>query len=164
MDGQPYVVPIFFALDKSAEGEPCLYGFTTLGQKIRWMRANPRVCVEWDEVEEYDRWASVIVYGRYEELPDAPTEAQTRAPARATPLPDDWRPGQDRARAQELLQGHATWWQVGWAAFAARHRGEPAEPFKSVYYRIRIDQITGYRASPDPARPAAGISERPRDS
>ena len=48
------------------------------------MRANPRVCVEWDEVEEYDRWVSVIVFGRYEELSDAAPEAPTRSP-RAPP-------------------------------------------------------------------------------
>jgi nitroimidazol reductase NimA-like FMN-containing flavoprotein (pyridoxamine 5'-phosphate oxidase superfamily) len=147
-DGQPYVVPIFFALDRSPENGPCLYGFTTLGQKVRWMRANPRVCVEWDEVEEYDQWVSVIVFGRYEELPDAAAEAQTRAPERATPQPDDWQPGRDRRRAQELLQTHVSWWQVGYAAFAAR---DEAESFKAVYYRIRIDKVTGYRASPDPA-------------
>jgi len=146
-DGQPYVVPIFFALDRSSEGEPCLYGFTTVGQKIRWMRANPRVCVEWDEVEGYDRWVSVIVFGRYEELPEAAAETPPRAPARATPEPDDWRPGRDRQRAQELLQQHLSWWQVGYAAFAAR---DGAEPFKAVYYRIHIDKVTGYRAAPDP--------------
>ena len=146
-DGQPYVVPIYFALDTSSEGDPCLYGFTTVGQKVRWMRANPRVCVEWDEVEEYDRWVSVIVFGRYEELSDAAAEAPPRAPP-ATPQPDDWRPGGDRQRAQELLQKHVTWWQVGYAAFAAR---DEAEPFQAVYYRIRIEKVTGYRASPDPA-------------
>lgn len=154
-DGQPYVVPIYFALDPSAEGEPCLYGFTTLGQKIRWMRANPRVCVEWDEIEAYDRWASVIVIGRYEELPNPAADPQARAPTRATTAPDDWRLEQDRHRAQDLLQQHVTWWQVGYAAFAARDHADPAEPFKPVYYRIRIDRVTGYRASPDAAGPAA---------
>ena len=79
-DGQPYVVPIFFALDRSAENGPCLYGFTTAGQKVRWMRANPHVCVEWDEVEEYDRWVSVIVFGRYEELSDAAPRPPRGAP------------------------------------------------------------------------------------
>ena len=46
------------------------------------------------------------------------------------------------------MQQHVNWWQVGYAAFAAR---DGAEPFKAVYYRIRIEKITGYRASPDPA-------------
>ncbi len=42
---QPYVVPVYFAYaDRS------LYGFATLGKKIEWMRANPMVCIEVDEV------------------------------------------------------------------------------------------------------------------
>ena len=36
------------------------------------MRANPLVCVEVDEVAAYDRWVSVIAFGRYEELPKPP--------------------------------------------------------------------------------------------
>ena len=46
-ENQPYVVPVYLACD---EASGCLYGFTTPGQKIEWMRANPRVCVEVDEV------------------------------------------------------------------------------------------------------------------
>jgi len=37
---QPYIVPIYFAYDRDR-----LYGFTTLGRKIEWMRSNPLVCV-----------------------------------------------------------------------------------------------------------------------
>jgi nitroimidazol reductase NimA-like FMN-containing flavoprotein (pyridoxamine 5'-phosphate oxidase superfamily) len=40
-DNQPYVVPAYFYLDGRY-----LYSFGTLGQKIEWMRTNPRVCVE----------------------------------------------------------------------------------------------------------------------
>ena len=42
---QPYVVPFYFVYDND-----CLYSFSTIGQKIEWMRANPLVCVEADEV------------------------------------------------------------------------------------------------------------------
>jgi len=38
---QPYVVPFYFAYD-----DGYLYSFSTVGQKIRWMRANPLVCVQ----------------------------------------------------------------------------------------------------------------------
>jgi hypothetical protein len=44
-DNRPCVVPIYFALEPSR-----LYGFATMGQKIEWMRLNPLVCVEADEV------------------------------------------------------------------------------------------------------------------
>src|SRR5277367_3412532 len=68
-DNQPYVVPVYLAYDEASE---CLYGFTTHGQKVEWMRANPLVCVEVDEIVAYDQWVSVIVSGRYEELPATP--------------------------------------------------------------------------------------------
>src|SRR5450755_4358697 len=80
-ENQPYVVPVYLAYD---EASGCLYGFTTPGQKIEWMRGNPLVCVEVDEVAAYDQWVSVIVNGRYEELPE-PTGNDTgrlRAPKR----------------------------------------------------------------------------------
>ena len=37
---QPYVVPFYFVYYHD-----CLYGFSTVGQKIDWMRANPLVSV-----------------------------------------------------------------------------------------------------------------------
>jgi pyruvate,water dikinase len=63
-EGQPYVTPIYCAYDDNY-----LCSFSTLGQKITWMRANPLVCVEADELASPRDWATVIVFGRYEELP-----------------------------------------------------------------------------------------------
>ncbi|HEX6732099.1 MAG TPA: pyridoxamine 5'-phosphate oxidase family protein, partial [Pyrinomonadaceae bacterium] len=60
--GQPYAVPVNLAFD----GDTCLYGFTTLGQKVEWMRSNPQVCLEFDDVISADQWASLVVFGRYE--------------------------------------------------------------------------------------------------
>jgi nitroimidazol reductase NimA-like FMN-containing flavoprotein (pyridoxamine 5'-phosphate oxidase superfamily) len=37
-DGIPYVVPVHFAYEPDR-----LYGSSTLGRKIEWMRQNPRV-------------------------------------------------------------------------------------------------------------------------
>ena len=34
----------------SPDDNDYLYSFSTVGQKIEWMRANPNVCVETDEV------------------------------------------------------------------------------------------------------------------
>ena len=64
LNNQPYVVPIRLDL----EGQ-FLYGYATLGQKIEWMRQNPLVCVEVDEVTASGDWVNVIVIGHYEELP-----------------------------------------------------------------------------------------------
>ena len=46
------------------------YVFSTFGQKVRWMRANPQVCVQTDQIENQGEWISVIVNGQYEELPE----------------------------------------------------------------------------------------------
>ena len=86
---QPYVVPFYFAYHHNY-----LYSFTTVGQKVEWMRANPLVCVEVDEVVSTHKWMSVIVFGRYEELLDTP----------------EWR--SEREFASKLLQQHAMWWSL----------------------------------------------------
>jgi uncharacterized protein len=67
-DNQPYVVPFNFVLD----GENHLYAFSTVGQKIEWMRKNPRVCVEVENVKNRNYWTTLVIYGRYEELADTP--------------------------------------------------------------------------------------------
>ena len=41
---QPYITPFFYAYH-----EDFIYSFTTEGQKIEWMRANPLVCVQTGE-------------------------------------------------------------------------------------------------------------------
>ena len=60
---QPYIVPIYFDFD----GE-YLYSFATLGQKILWMRTNPRVCIEIDDIADQFHRTTVVVFGRYQEL------------------------------------------------------------------------------------------------
>lgn len=152
-DDQPYVVPIYYVYHQAADREPYLYGFTTPGQKVQWMRANPRVCVEWDAVTSHDQWSSVVAFGRYEELPD-PTGGMpaTRLPMRATPAEDEEENGRERRRAEQLLQEYRTWWQAGYAAFVARKEREGPEHFEPVYYRIHLEGITGYRATPSSTR------------
>jgi nitroimidazol reductase NimA-like FMN-containing flavoprotein (pyridoxamine 5'-phosphate oxidase superfamily) len=120
---QPYVIPTYFA----SEGY-YLYGSSTLGQKIEWMRANPRVCVEIDELTSHDEWTSVIVLGRYEELPNTPENKIARA------------------LALELLQRRAMWWEPAYVS--ASHRDMPHSSIP-ISYRIHIDRITGHRATPD---------------
>ena len=152
-DNQPYVVPVYVAFQESAEGEPCVYGFTTVGQKVEWMRANPRVCVEVDEVETEDRWRSVILTGRYEELPEIPGSddellriaERPRQAAEAAEAPDGIE--NERMRAYRLLQAKIGWWQPGYAAWQARARPDPKESYAPIFYKIRIDQVTGHEAT-----------------
>ena len=128
-DNQPYVVPIYFASHKRQ-----LYAFATLGEKIEWMRANPRVCVEADELITHNQWISVVVFGHYEEFPDTP----------------EYQP--ERNRAYELLQRHAMWWQPAYVASA--HRGG-ANPLIPIFFCIHIDRVTGHRAMLDSVETAA---------
>ena len=120
---QPYVVPIYFAYHNEY-----LYVFSTVGQKIEWMRANPLVCVEVDEVEGPEQWVTVLVFGRYEELPDTPEWASARTVAHA------------------LLKQHAAWWEPAYAKTILHGIERPLVP---VFYRIHCHRITGHRATPD---------------
>ena len=122
-DGQPYVVPIYFAFDGRH-----FYCFSIPGQKIAWMRANPLVCVEVDEIVNQLNWRSVVVLGEFEELCDVPSCVNTRE------------------YALNLLQKRATWWQP---AYIAPEPGGAQKPLVPIYYRIRITQVTGHHGRPD---------------
>ena len=58
-----YVVPISYVYDGQA-----VIGHTGDGLKLEMLRANPKVCVEVDQVENLGNWRSVIAWGRFEEL------------------------------------------------------------------------------------------------
>jgi nitroimidazol reductase NimA-like FMN-containing flavoprotein (pyridoxamine 5'-phosphate oxidase superfamily) len=128
-DNQPYVVPVNFAYD-----DRHLYSVAALGQKIEWMRTNPLVCVEADEIINDHHWTSVVVQGRYEELPDTP----------------EW--SVERELAYALLQRRALWWEP--ACVGETHLGA-VEPLIPTYYRIHVDRVTGRRAKPDPVEAVA---------
>jgi uncharacterized protein len=120
-DNQPYVVPIHFAFNGNY-----IYGFTTLGQKIEWMRSNPLVCLEVDEKITDQQWTSIIVFGRYEELSDTPEHTNARN------------------RAYEFLKKRVMWWEP--AYISQEHRDQP-HSLTPIFYRIHIDKMTGHRAT-----------------
>ena len=66
-NGQPYVTPAYLAFESNY-----LYGFSSVGRKVAWMRENPLVCVEFDELVSPQNWATVIIEGKYQELPKTP--------------------------------------------------------------------------------------------
>ena len=131
-DNQPYIVPVYFAYESDR-----LYGFATVGRKIDWMRSNPLVCIEADEVRSHFEWQSVIVLGHYEEYPDTPEYKALRIQAEAS------------------LEKRHLWWQTGYAANQTRSHTRHVSP---VFYCIHIEEITGHRASPDPTEIAGGFS------
>jgi hypothetical protein len=122
-NNRPYIVPIYFVYDRER-----LYCFSTIGQKIAWMRENPLVCVEVDEIRAHDDWSSVVVLGKYVEIPNN----------------EDNKKGWEYARA--LFQKRPRWWQSGYNASQVRQNSKPPEP---VFYCILIEQLTGLRGSPD---------------
>jgi nitroimidazol reductase NimA-like FMN-containing flavoprotein (pyridoxamine 5'-phosphate oxidase superfamily) len=124
-DGQPYIVPIFLWFD---EASSCIYGFSTVGRKVEWMRRNPKVCVEVEEIADPLHWTTVLVTGRYDEIGDEQEAAELRR------------------RAQELLEQRQSWWLP-----ATGHLADGQEREATVLYRIHIVAVSGRRTSRPPA-------------
>jgi uncharacterized protein len=115
---QPYVIPIGIAY----EGD-FIYVFATVGQKIIWMRENPKVCILVDEIKSESHWESVIVNGLYQELGEHAVE---------------------RAHARDLLRKQERWWLD---ALGERHlRASKELLIEPLFFRVRVDSISGLRA------------------
>jgi nitroimidazol reductase NimA-like FMN-containing flavoprotein (pyridoxamine 5'-phosphate oxidase superfamily) len=123
-DGQPYIVPIFLWFD---EPSSCLYAFSTVGRKVEWMRRNPKVCVEVEEIDNPLHWTTVLVTGRYDEIGD---EHESDAL---------------RRRAQELFEQRQTWWLP-----ATGHLADGQDREAVVFYRIHIVAVSGRRTTRPP--------------
>lgn len=121
-DLQPYIVPFAFTYHQGF-----IYSFTTIGKKVEWMRDNPLVCVEADEIVSRQEWQTVVIFGRYQELADTP-EA-----------------GQLRGVAHDLLAKTAMWWEPGYVRTLHQSEERPLEP---LYFRILINEISGRQAFP----------------
>lgn len=120
LDNQPYVIPIYVVYDGSS-----VYALSTLGQKIEWMRANPRVCLQFDEIQSFEKWTSVVVNGQYQEL---------REPQYT----------QERDHARKLLEQRHRWWQV---AMAERQLTAGDHLIDPLFFRVKIESVTGLRAA-----------------
>jgi uncharacterized protein len=117
---QPYIVPVYFVYENGF-----VYVLGTAGQKIEWMRRNPRVCFQVDDISSETRWISVIALGRYQEL---------REPQFT----------EERAHARKLLKQRPRWWQTPLAERELKSSDELIEP---IFFRIQIDSISGLRAA-----------------
>src|SRR5271170_5853259 len=98
-NNRPYIVPLYFSYDADR-----LCCFSTVGRKIEWMRANPLVCVQVEEIRGHDEWTSIVVFGQYVEIPGGREFAKSR--------------GQIRS----LLQKRSLWWQSGYTASQIRRK------------------------------------------
>ena len=133
-DGRPYIVPIHVVREENH-----LYAFSMPGQKIEWMRRNPRVCVEVEEHGGDRGWKSVVADGLYEELDALPEHERLRD------------------HAWSLLSQYANWWEPGSLKLVAP---EISDHSSHVFFRIWIEGMTGREAVEDDAAPNA-TGERP---
>lgn len=122
LNDQPYVVPVGMAYE-----EDYIYVFSTMGQKIKWMRSNPKVCVQIDEFKSQSDWVSVIANGEYQELPEPQFE-------------------DERNHARKLLQQRHHWWLNAMAERRIRLRDEEIKP---LFFRIHVSSLTGLRGRAD---------------
>lgn len=124
-ENQPYVIPVYFACHSGY-----LYVFSTFGQKVKWMRANPKVCVQTDEIQSHSQWISVIVNGEYEELPEPQYSVE-------------------RKHASSLLAKQYHWWLNALGERQMRAGDKAIEP---LFFRVRIHSMSGLRATDEKER------------
>lgn len=120
LNDQPYVVPVGIAYEADF-----IYVFSTLGKKIKWMRSNPKVCVQVDEITSQSNWVSVIANGNFQELPE--------------PQFTD-----ERNHARKLLQKQHQWWLN---SLAERRTQLPDEEIAPIFFRIQVTSMTGLRGT-----------------
>jgi nitroimidazol reductase NimA-like FMN-containing flavoprotein (pyridoxamine 5'-phosphate oxidase superfamily) len=113
------VVPINFAFE-----EEYFYLLSTVGQKMEWMRENPKVCVEVSDIVNQTNWSSVVVNGVYQELPEPQFTEQ-------------------RAHARKLLEKRELWWHN---ALGERQVKSNTELIETTIFRIRAESMTGLRS------------------
>lgn len=116
VDNQPYVVPVCFSYEPDD-----LYVFSTVGQKIKWMRQNPKVCLQADQIRDRSTWTSVVVNGTYLELSE--------------PQYTD-----EKQHARKRLEKISDWWQTPLAERRERTSDLSIEP---VFFRINIESVSG---------------------
>jgi uncharacterized protein len=122
LNDQPYIVPVAFAYEPG-----CIYFFSTFGKKIEWMRQNPKVCLQADEIGNRSNWLSVVVTGTYLEL---------REPQYTS----------EREHALEQLSQYSEYWQNPLAERREQTSDLSIEP---IFFRIDIESMSGLGAIPD---------------
>jgi nitroimidazol reductase NimA-like FMN-containing flavoprotein (pyridoxamine 5'-phosphate oxidase superfamily) len=119
-DSQPYITPFSFVHHGGS-----LYSFANVGKRIEWMRANPLVCVEVEDIVTRREWRTVVIFGKYQELPDTPEF------------------GEARVLAHNLLSTTASWWEPSFAKILHKGAAHASEP---IYFRISIHEMSGRQA------------------
>lgn len=129
LDNQPYVLPVYCACEQDH-----VYVLSTFGQKVEWMRLNPKVSVQADEITSQSDWKSVVANGRYRELRDPLDEVEI-------------------SRARTLLGARHQWWLN---ALAERRAKADDLSIAPLFFSIDVDSVTGLHARPGNASDGAG--------
>jgi uncharacterized protein len=66
LNNEAYVVPVNYLFE-----DECIYIHSLSGRKINFLRANPRACLQVDDIRDDYNWRSVIATGWYEEVTEA---------------------------------------------------------------------------------------------
>lgn len=119
-DDQPYIVPITYAHSGNR-----LYCFSMPGQKIDWMRSNPKVSLQIAEFASNRQWKSVVVTGRYQELPA--TQGCRH----------------ERIHAWSLLEKKPNWWEPGGLKPVPQ---EISGASAHIFFCVEMDEMTGRAA------------------
>ena len=118
LEDQPYIVPVDFSYEPD-----CIYIFSTVGKKIEWMRQNPKVCLQADEIGNRANWLSVIVTGTFLELREYSA---------------------GREHGLEQLARYSQYWQN---PLAERREQTSDLSIELVFFRIDIKSMSGLRAT-----------------
>lgn len=119
-EGQPYVVPIYFAFQSRVA-----YSFSMPGRKVEWMRQNPKVCLQVEDWPSKGSWRSVVLSGNFQEFPDN----------------DAWH--EERLTAWSLLQKYLNWWEIG---SLKPDEIPPAHASRHLFYGIYMNDVSGRAA------------------
>jgi nitroimidazol reductase NimA-like FMN-containing flavoprotein (pyridoxamine 5'-phosphate oxidase superfamily) len=119
-NGRPYVVPVHYVYRDGS-----IFSFTMPGQKLEFMRANPRVCLQVDDITHKDHWTSVIIEGIFREFST----------------------DKDKQQAWTILREHNDWWVNGGQQVDHAQQEQPDADRKPVFFAISIDVVSGRAAS-----------------
>jgi len=117
--GKVYVVPVAYVFHKEH-----IYAHSKEGLKIKMMRKNAKVCFEVESRESMNKWRTVILWGKYEELETL----------------------QEQRDVKRILQDRFMGYTMSDTVMPNPHVYSPGEVEKArkpVFYRISIDEISG---------------------
>ena len=66
-----YITPVSYLYDGSS-----IIAHSKPGRKINMMRNNPEVCFEVDQIQSFNKWKTIIAWGKYEEIQDETEKRQ----------------------------------------------------------------------------------------